>query len=577
MKKQWWHRTVGYQIYPKSFQDTNGDGIGDLQGVIRHLDEIAALGANVIWLCPVFPSPMADNGYDVSDYMDIDPCFGNMDDMKELIAKAKERGIRILMDLVANHSSDQHEWFRKALQDPYGEYGQYYVFREGKAGGPPNNWRSIFGGSAWEQVPGREGLYYLHLFTKQQPDLNWENPKLREEIYQIIRDWMALGLGGFRLDAISHLKKNYEYADLPPDGPDGLCLAFEDINNVDGLSAFLKEMKEKAFAPTDALTIGEYDNMKPEDVEDVIGENGSFSSIFDFSHTHHNVSYPEWNYDTVSMFNDYRDKLFKAQQVVGGRGLLCNFLENHDKDRCIDRFLAKKDQNRYSIRMLPVTNFFFPGIVFLYQGQEIGMRDYPKKSMDEYVDGPTHAEYEAFLEKGLTPEEALSRINGASREHSRTPMQWDGSENAGFTTGKPWFAVNPNYTWLNYEAQEKDPDSLLRFYRQMVSVRKRPDLEETFIYGELIPRWQDRSGILAYERYDGRNRLLIITSALPKEAILSFAETDEEAEQMVEEVLLNNYEEPPSFKRELMIRPWECLVLKLGSVKEREGRMRSEA
>ena len=570
MKKQWWHRTVGYQIYPKSFQDTNGDGIGDLQGVIRRLDKIAALGANVIWLCPVFPSPMVDNGYDVSDYMDIDPCFGSMEDMKELIAKAKEKGIRILMDLVANHSSDQHEWFQKALRDPYGKYGNYYVFREGRAGGPPNNWRSIFGGSAWEKVPGRENLYYLHLFTKQQPDLNWENPELREEICRIIREWMELGLGGFRLDAISHLKKNYDYEDLPADGPDGLCLAFDHINNVKGLSDFLLELKEKAFAPSDALTIGEYDNMKPEDVEAVIGENGSFSSVFDFSHTHHNVYYPEWNGDTLGMFNDYRDKLFEAQKVVDGRGLLCNFLENHDKNRCIDRFLAKEDRNPHSIRMLPVTNFFLPGIVFLYQGQEIGMRDFPKKSMDEYVDAPTHAEYEEFLKKGLTPEEALFRINSNSREHSRTPMQWDGSENAGFTTGTPWFAVNPNYTWLNYEAQEKDPDSLLHFYRKLVSVRRRPDLEETFIYGRLIPRLQDRSGILAYERRDERNRILVVTSALSEEMLLPLAEADATEALMNEsELLLDNYETAPLFEKgELVVRPWECLVIRLGG-KER--------
>lgn len=282
MEKKWWHKTVGYQIYPKSFQDTNGDGIGDLKGVIRHLDKIEKLGANVIWLCPVFASPMVDNGYDISDYMDIDPSFGTMEDMKELIEEAKKRGIRILMDLVVNHSSDRHAWFRAALQDPFGKYGKYYVFREGKDGKEPNNWRSIFGGSAWEKVPGYDNLYYLHIFTKEQPDLNWENPKLREEIYEMILKWMDLGLGGFRLDAISHLKKNYQYTNLPPDGPDEYNMAFEYFNNVDGLADILCEMKERTFAPTDALTIGEYDHMGPEDVEDVIGENGSFSSVFDF-------------------------------------------------------------------------------------------------------------------------------------------------------------------------------------------------------------------------------------------------------------------------------------------------------
>lgn len=330
MLKKWWHNTVGYQIYPKSFQDTNQDGVGDLQGVIRHLDEIAQLGANVIWLCPVFASPMVDNGYDISDYMGIDPSFGTMDDMKELIARAAEKGIKILMDLVVNHSSDQHEWFQKALQDPHGEYGNYYVFREGKDGNPPNNWRSIFGGSAWERVEGWDDLYYLHIFTKEQPDLNWENPKLREEIYEMILKWMDMGLGGFRLDAISHLKKNYSYSNLPPDGPDGYNLAFDYINNVDGLSEILREMKERTFLPSDALTIGEYDQMRPEEVEAVIGEDGNFCSIFDFSHTFHDVNAEKWKGNTQALFNDYRDKLFEAQRVVDGRGMLCNFLENHD-------------------------------------------------------------------------------------------------------------------------------------------------------------------------------------------------------------------------------------------------------
>lgn len=243
MEKKWWHKTVGYQIYPKSFQDTNGDGIGDLKGVIRHLDQIEKLGANVIWLCPVFASPMVDNGYDISDYMDIDPSFGTMEDMKELIAEAKKRGIRILMDLVVNHSSDRHAWFQAALKDPFGKYGKYYVFREGKDGKEPNNWRSIFGGSAWEKVPRYDNLYYLHIFTKEQPDLNWENQELREEIYEMILKWMDLGLGGFRLDAISHLKKNYQYTNLPPDGPDEYNMAFEYFNNVDGLADILREMK----------------------------------------------------------------------------------------------------------------------------------------------------------------------------------------------------------------------------------------------------------------------------------------------------------------------------------------------
>ena len=477
------------------------------------------------------------------------------DEMKELIAEAKKRGIRILMDLVVNHSSDRHAWFQAALKDPFGKYGKYYVFREGKDGKEPNNWRSIFGGSAWEKVPGYDKLYYLHIFTKEQPDLNWENQELREEIYEMILKWMDLGLGGFRLDAISHLKKNYQYTNLPPDGPDEYNMAFEYFNNVDGLADILREMKERTFAPTDALTIGEYDHMGPEDVEDVIGENGSFSSVFDFCHTLDNVRNPKWG-NTVALFDDYRDQLFAAQKIVDGRGMLCNFLENHDKPRSIDRFLMPEDQNLYSEKMLPVTNFFLPGIVFLYQGQEIGMRDDPKQSIQGFVDKPTFAIYDRLIAEGKTDAEALEQINRESREHSRTPMQWDASAEAGFTTGTPWFPVNKNYTELNYEAEEKDPDSLLWFYRKMVAVRRREDLEETFLYGTLIPEYETVSGVLAYRRKDEKNNILILTTSLADGITLPFTGT-------IEEVLLNNYDTCEAGEETIRLQPYQCLVLKV--------------
>ena len=519
MEKKWWHKTVGYQIYPKSFQDTNGDGIGDLKGVIRHLDKIEKLGANVIWLCPVFASPMVDNGYDISDYMDIDPSFGTMEDMKELIAEAKKRGIRILMDLVVNHSSDRHAWFQAALQDPFGKYGKYYVFREGKDGKEPNNWRSIFGGSAWEKVPGYDNLYYLHIFTKEQPDLNWENPELREEIYEMILKWMDLGLGGFRLDAISHLKKNYQYTNLPPDGPDEYNMAFEYFNNVDGLADILREMKERTFAPTDALTIGEYDHMGPEDVEDVIGENGSFSSVFDFCHTLDNVRNPKWG-NTVALFDDYRDQLFAAQKIVDGRGMLCNFLENHDKTRIIDRFLMPEDQNRYSEKMLPVTNFFLPGIVFLYQGQEIGMTNCHRNDISEYDDISTKDQYQVAIDAGCTKEEALACCYENSRDNARTPMQWSADENGGFSTHAPWLAVNPNYKEINVSEQEGRADSVLSYYKELITLRKSPEYEETFVYGNVEPVYEDTDTVFGFMRMGKENRQKILVAAnYGKEAV----------------------------------------------------------
>ena len=519
MEKKWWHKTVGYQIYPKSFQDTNGDGIGDLKGVIRHLDKIEKLGANVIWLCPVFASPMVDNGYDISDYMDIDPSFGTMEDMKELIAEAKKRGIRILMDLVVNHSSDRHAWFQAALQDPFGKYGKYYVFREGKDGKEPNNWRSIFGGSAWEKVPGYDNLYYLHIFTKEQPDLNWENPELREEIYEMILKWMDLGLGGFRLDAISHLKKNYQYTNLPPDGPDEYNMAFEYFNNVDGLADILCEMKERTFAPTDALTIGEYDHMGPEDVEDVIGENGSFSSVFDFCHTLDNVRNPKWG-NTVALFDDYRDQLFAAQKIVDGRGMLCNFLENHDKTRIIDRFLMPEDQNLYSEKMLPVTNFFLPGIVFLYQGQEIGMTNCHRNDISEYDDISTKDQYQVAIDAGCTKEEALACCYENSRDNARTPMQWSADENGGFSAHAPWLAVNPNYKEINVSEQEGRADSVLSYYKELIKLRKSPEYEETFVYGNVEPVYEDTDTVFGFMRMGKENRQKILVAAnYGKEAV----------------------------------------------------------
>lgn len=294
MLKKWWYNTIGYQIYPKSFQDTNGDGIGDLKGITAHLDDLADLGINVIWLCPINKSPMKDHGYDISDYEEIEPMFGSKDDLRELILEANQRGIKILMDLVVNHTSIEHPWFQKALEDPDGEYGKYYIIREGKDGKEPNNWRSIFGGSAWEQIKGTN-LYYLHLFTKWQPDLNWENPILRKKIYDMINGWLDLGIRGFRVDAISHLKKDFTYQNLPSDGADGYVNGFPYFSNVDGIGAFLKELKENTFQKYDAMTIGEVDEETLSDtLSDYIGENGYFSTIFDFCHAQFLVNSAEW-------------------------------------------------------------------------------------------------------------------------------------------------------------------------------------------------------------------------------------------------------------------------------------------
>lgn len=533
MQKKWWHNTIGYQIYPKSFQDTNGDGIGDLQGIVAHLDDLADLGINVIWICPVNKSPMFDHGYDVSDYEVIDPMFGTNEDMQRLIAEAGRRGIKILMDLVINHTSSEHLWFQKALEDPEGDYGKYYIIKEGKEGKEPNNWRSIFGGSAWERIKGTN-KYYLHLFTKWQPDLNWENEKLRKEIYAMVNRWLDMGIGGFRIDAINHLKKDFNYHNLPADGADGYVNGFPFFRNVKGLEVFLEELKDAAFKPYDAFTIGEVDDIEPEKLNAFIGENGYFSSIFDFCHTRYHINAPYWKEKPVEMINDFRDALFRKQESVRGKGLLCNFLENHDLSRACQRFIPEEHLGFHSMSMLGCVNFFFPGIVFLYQGQAIGMLDYKKKEISEFKDPVTFNLYEGYLLEGMTEEMALEKLNIESREHSRTPMQWSSEKNAGFTTGEPWFSVNPNFREINLDASKKNRDSLYYFYQKMIALRKSEEYQNLFIYGEFIPVFEKIDGVIAYERKDIGKHVLVINNAKPDRERLQF-------DYLVKKILLSNY------------------------------------
>lgn len=552
MQKKWWHNAIGYQIYPKSFQDTNGDGIGDIPGIIEHLDDLEELGINMIWLCPVNKSPMADHGYDISDYDEIDPMFGTLDDMKRLIKEADKRGIRVLMDLVVNHTSSEHEWFQKALEDPDGRYGKYYIIREGKDGKEPNNWRSIFGGSAWERI-GDTDKYYLHLFTKWQPDLNWENREVREEIYAMINRWLDMGLGGFRIDAISHLKKDFTYENLPADGVDGYVNGFPYFRNVKGIETFLNELKKETFLPHDAFTLAEADDVAPEDLEDFIGEDGYFSSIFDFCHTRYHVNDPKWKDRPVEMINDLRDALFQKQEYVNGRGFLCNFLDNHDTSRSAERFIPREDIGYHSMSALGSVNFFFPGIVFLYQGQAAGMLDYRKKSIDEFRDPTTFNMYRGYLQEGMTEEQALEKLNVESREHARTPMQWNAQENAGFTDGTPWFAVNPNYKTVNLEAEKGKEESLYHWYRKMIALRKSDAYGGLFIYGSLTPVYEKTDGVIAYEReYQGRCVLVICNlKAAPQELPFGWN---------VKKILLSNHKDVNIEKEKICLRGYETVI-----------------
>ena len=555
MQKKWWHDKVAYQIYPKSFCDTNGDGIGDLRGIISKLDYLKELGVDIIWLSPIYKSPFVDQGYDISDYYAIAEEFGTMEEFDELLAEAKKRDMYLIMDLVVNHCSDKHEWFQKALADPDGPYADYFYFRKGKNGNPPSNYRSYFGGNCWEPVPGSD-KYYFHMFAKEQPDLNWENPKLREEIYRMINWWLDKGLAGFRIDAIINIKKDLAFPDMEPDGDDGLASCWRMVENVEGVDALLEDLKNHTFAKKDAFTVGEVFNIGVEDLPDFIGENGHFSTIFDFSAHMLSDGKHGW-YDAPPIsFDAWKKAITDSQMRVQNVGFEANIIENHDEPRGVSRFLPDYAQNADGAKMLGTVSVLLRGIPFIYQGQEIGMRDDPKQSIQGFVDKPTFAIYDRLIAEGKTDAEALEQINRESREHSRTPMQWDASAEAGFTTGTPWFPVNKNYTELNYEAEEKDPDSLLWFYRKMVAVRRREDLEETFLYGTLIPEYETVSGVLAYRRKDEKNNILILTTSLADGITLPFTDT-------IEEVLLNNYDTCEAGEETIRLQPYQCLVLKV--------------
>ena len=517
MIKKWWHDKVAYQIYPKSFLDTNGDGIGDLRGIISKLDYLKKLGIDIIWLSPIYKSPFVDQGYDISDYYAIAEEFGTMEEFDELLAEAKKRDMYIIMDLVINHCSDQHEWFQKALADPDGEYADYFYFRKGRNGNPPSNLRSYFGGSCWDPVPGTD-KYYLHMFAKEQPDLNWENPLLREKLYEMINWWLEKGLAGFRIDAIINIKKDLDFPDFKPDGPDGLAGCWKMVDEVDGVGELLEDLKKHTFQKYEAFTVGEVFNMKEGELDAFIGENGHFSTIFDFSA--HILSEGEhgW-YDAPPVdFKEWRKAITDSQLRVQKCGLEANIIENHDEPRGVSRFLPDYAQNPTGAKMLGTISVLLRGIPFIYQGQEIGMQNAVWNTVDEFNDINTIDQYHTARDAGLTDKEALEACSRLSRDNARTPMQWNTQKNAGFTTGTPWLKVNDNYTEINMETQDADPDSVLNYYRKLIALRKSPAYKEVFTYGEFMPVYQNTCSVMAYYRKNEKQRILI-TANFGKEAV----------------------------------------------------------
>ena len=553
-KKKWWQDKVAYQIYPKSFYDTNGDGIGDLPGIIEKLDYLKELGVDIVWLSPCYRSPLADQGYDISDYYDIDPRFGTMEDMDRLIAEAKKRDMYIVMDLVVNHCSDEHEWFKKACKDPDGKYGRFFYLRDKEDGKLPTNWRSYFGGSVWEDLPGTN-KQYLHVFHKKQPDLNWENPELREEVYKNINWWLDKGLGGFRIDAIINIKKALPMHDYEPDREDGLCSINKMLEEATGIGEFLGEMRDRTFKPHDAFSVGEVFNAKDEELPDFIGNNGYFSSMFDFNETIFGGSEKGW-YDCKEITpDDYKRCCFETQAKMGDFGFVSNIIENHDEPRGVSHYIPEGDCCDTSKKMLAALNFMLRGLPFIYQGQELGMENIPFKSIDEVDDISILDEYKVALDAGLTPEAALKAVARRSRDNARTPMQWTGEENAGFTAGTPWLRVNSNYTAINVEKETIDPNSVLNFYKKLIALRKDPEYKETVVYGALEPFMEDRHNLMAYYRKGDKTLLVVGNYQWEEQEITLPSEC--------KKVLINNYPDMVLDGNSVKLHGYQVLVVEL--------------
>ncbi len=556
MERKWWHGKVAYQIYPKSFCDANGDGIGDLRGIIGKLDYLKELGVDIIWLSPIYPSPMADQGYDIADYYNIDPRFGTMADFDELLAETKKRDMYLVMDLVVNHCSDEHEWFQKACADPDGKYGKYFYIQDHKEGDPlPCNWRSYFGGPCWDKLPGRDDKIYLHVFHKKQPDLNWENPELRQEVYQMVNWWLDKGVAGFRIDAIINIKKCLPFRDYPADRDDGLSNIGNMLEEATGIMDFLQEMADHTFIPHNAFSIGELFNEKEEELPLFIGDGGCFSSIFDFAPTVVSRGPKGWYAEPDVTPRQYRDACFSTQRKAEGVGYVANIIENHDEPRGVSHFLPPEGRCEAGKKMLGGLSFLLKGLPFLFQGQELGMENTVFHDISEIDDCNTLDEYQVALAAGLTPEQALQSVNRLSRDNARTPVQWDASPNAGFTTGTPWLAVNPNYTWLNLAEQRGRPDSIYEFYRLLITLRKDPAYAETLVYGKTEPYLTERDNLMAYFR-QGDKTILVAGNfqAGPQDLPLPGE---------IKTLLLNNLNELDLDGSAVRLSGWQLIALEL--------------
>ena len=505
MKRNWWKEAVAYQVYPRSFNDSNGDGIGDLPGLIEKLDYLENLGIDVIWLSPMYPSPNDDNGYDISDYKGIMSEFGTMDDFDQLLSSIHQRGMKLILDLVVNHTSDEHPWFIESKSSKASAKRDWYIWADPKPdGSEPNNWESIFNGSTWEFDESTK-QYYFHLFSKKQPDLNWENPDVRQAVFDMMNWWFEKGIDGFRVDAITHIKKNFEAGDLPiPDGKK-FAPAFDVDMNQPGIQEWLQEMKDKSLSRYDIMTVGEANGVTPNDAEEWVGEeNGKFNMIFQFEHL------GLWSTgDTKFDVKSYKQVLNRWQKQLENVGWNALFIENHDQPRRVSTWGDDKNYWYESATSHATAYFLQQGTPFIYQGQEIGMTNYPFESIESFNDVAVKTEYQIVKKEGGDVNQLLDKYKMENRDNARTPMQWNNSINAGFTTGKPWFHVNPNYTEINVKQQLNDKFSILSYYKALIQLKK-SDL--IYTYGKFSMVDAENEQIFAYTRSFKNNTVLIVAN-----------------------------------------------------------------
>ncbi len=553
MERIWWKEAVGYQIYPRSFKDSNNDGIGDIRGIISKLDYLKELGIDVIWICPMYKSPNDDNGYDISDYQDIMDDFGNMEDFDLMLDEVHKRGMKLIIDLVINHTSDEHPWFIESKLSKDSKKRDWYIWRDGKDGAEPNNWESIFKGSAWQYDENTE-QYFLHLFSKRQPDLNWDNEEVRQEIYKMINWWLDKGIDGFRVDAISHIKKEAGLIDM--DNPHNLnyVSSFDKHMNVDGIHEYLEELNKNTFSKYDIMTVGEANGVDASESEMWVGEeNGKFNMIFQFEHLN------LWGEVGENKFNvkEYKKVLTKWQNALEGKGWNALFVENHDIPRVVSSWGNDNEYLEESAKAFALMYFMQKGTPFIYQGQEIGMTNVRFDSIEKYNDVKSINIYEEKINEGVSVNEALKAVASISRDNARTPMQWDSTNYAGFSENTPWIDVNENYKSINVESQLANENSVLNFYKKLIKIRKE---NLSLIYGRYDMILEEDEKIYAYTRTLDNDKYVVIVNLSDEEALYKYDDLD----LIYENLMLANYKvREHGILKEVVLKPYEARLYKV--------------